>query len=304
MRSSTLQLFALLTTVAVMFMALPAALACESDLDARVTFAIDTVGPEPAGDVNVGYTIVPYAADSGEGDDCEEPVDGGCPEDPEDPGDPGDPGDPTDPGDPGDPGDPTDPEPVTGILSVGVGSDEVFELPAGDADFEFELSGYETLVLSRNICGDTTVRATLLSNTPATFSAYIGRWEGDVAAEGALVTLKGRDERMGERFEAEVDAAGQVEIDGVPAGFYELEVLLQLEESYEHIELGFVDLLHDAHLSIRLRSSDDLPNTKITCAAMSQRGNPTANWSVLALFLFVLAQLGVVRGRAVRRRYE
>lgn len=294
MRSSTLQLLALLTTVVVMFIALPAAMACESELDARVTFAIDTVGPEPTGDVNVTYTIVPYVTEPTEegangGETCEDPDDTSCQEDPEN----------TENAE-----EPAAPEPVSGTLNVGIGSDDVFELPAGDGDFEFELSGYETLVLSRNVCGDTTVRATLLSNTPVSFSAYIGRWEGDAAAEGAHVTLSGRDERMGERFEAEVNAAGRVEIDDVPAGFYELEVMLQLDGSYEHIELGFVDLLDDAHVSIRLRSSEDLPNTKITCAAMSQGSNPTANWSVAALLLLVLTQLGFVRGRAVRRRYE
>lgn len=282
MRSSIRQLLALLTTIVMMFIALPAALACESGEDASVIFAIDTIGPESTEDVTVTYTITPYAVDVDLDDEngCEDEDDESCLEDPE------------------------DPEPVSGTLSVGVGSDEVFELPAGDGDFEFELSGYETLVLSRNVCGETTVRATLLSNTPATFSAYVGRWEGEVVAEGALVVLKGRDERMGESFEAEVDSDGQVQIDDVPAGFYELDVRLQLDGSYEHIELGFIDLLNDAHLSIRLRSSKDLPNSRITCATMAQGGSPSADWSVIALFLLVLGQLSILRGRTLRRRDE
>lgn len=260
MRSSNFQLLATLTTLVMILLASSAALACESGEDADVTFAIHAVGSDGAlDDVQVTYTIVPYS------DDAE------------------------------DPGSPEAPTPVTGTLEVGVDSDAVFELPAGSADIEFALAGYETLVLHRSLCGETTVRANLLSDTPVTFSAYVGRWQGDVPAEGTRVTLTGRDERMAEHFEADVDADGHVHIEDIPAGFYKIDMWLPLGHSHEHLELDFTNLLDDAHVSVRLRSSANRPNSEITCAAMGDTNTASTNVGVVALLLLVC-------GHVMRRR--
>jgi|GEM_PF-4914856 len=309
MRSSVVHLFAIFSVCSLVMTFSHDANACDVSEDAAVSFAIRTVGADtPTDDVTVHYHIVPYASSGDDGalDPCDEdPTDPACDEgtdpDPcdEDPTDPAcDEGTDPDPCDE----DPTDPacdeniEPVTGSLTVKLDDAETFALPAGEGDFEFELPGYETTVIHRSICGETTIRVTLMSDVSASFSAHVRRWDGKTLAEGTQIILRGQNERLGETFEGAVDAEGQVQIDDVPAGVYALEAWLPLGNAHELLELEGIDIFQDAHLSIRLRSSADRPSYRITCASIGEGvwGQSGGAWM---LWMMVMGALVALRTR-------
>lgn len=294
MRSSVLHLVAIFSLCLLSVAASSEAEACEAGAEAQVTFAIRTIGAEaPTDDVTVNYHILPYVAstDGGATDPCDDdPNDPAC-----DSGGATDPCD-DDPNDPACVDVPEEPTPVSGSLSVSWDDTENFELPAGEGDFEFVLPGYETTVVHRSICGETSVRVTLMSDAASTFSAYVSRWDGQSPAEGAQLTLRGQNERIGEKFEAAVDADGQIQMEGIPAGMYALEAWLPLGNSHEILELEGIEILQDVHLSIRLRSSVDRPSYRVTCASVN--GFTTA-WgaNTLWLWMMILGALVVLRTR-------
>lgn len=314
MRSSVLHLAAIFSLCLLSVAASSEAEACEAGAEAHVTFAIRTIGAEaPTDDVTVNYHVLPYVAstDGGTTDPCDDdPSDPACDfggtTDPcdDDPSDPAcDSGGATDPCD-DDPSDPLcaevpeEPTPVSGSLQVSWDGTEIFELPAGEGDFEFVLPGYETTVVHRSICGETSVRVTLMSDAASTFSAYVSRWDGQSPAEGAQLTLRGQNERIGEKFEAAVDADGQIQMEGIPAGMYALEAWLPLGNSHEILELEGIEILQDVHLSIRLRSSVDRPSYRVTCASVD--GFTTA-WGANTLWLWMMVFGALV---VLRTRYD
>lgn len=253
---------AALASTALLLSAPFAAFACAEGEDATVTWNLSALGQQPVqGDATVSYTIISTPA----------PI--AC--DPEDE-------------DEGEPCDDTVPAPVehTGTLEVPL--NEAFEsvLPAGSAEFVVEVPDFEPALLDRILCGDLTIRATLLPEAPSSLTVRVATWDDIASPENAKLTLVGLDERAGERYEARADADGTIIVEDIAPGFYELQIRHPLGTSNERIDLAFVDLLSDAQISVRLRSSSDRAVATVTCAtALGGSSSAALLFSVLGLFL-------------------
>lgn len=141
-------------------------------------------------------------------------------------------------------------------------------LPAGDAELIIEFGDYEPLVLDRQLCGATSIRAALMPTAPVTLSLTARTWADIASPEGTVIRLDGLDDREGESHEGTLDADGALTISDIAPGFYRLDAWQPLGTSHERVQLDFVDLLGDSSVSMRLRSSIDLPGTSANCASM------------------------------------
>lgn len=255
---------AALATAALLLSTPLAASACADGEDATVMWNLSALGRQPVqGDATVGYTILTTPAPT----PC-------APED-----------------EPCEPAPPAEPVEVTGTLSVPLYESFKAVLPAGEAEFVVEFPDFEPVLLDRTLCGTVNLRATLLPAAPATLTVHVATWDDIASPEHAKLTLMGFDERAGETYEAKANAAGEILVEDIAPGFYQLKIRHPLGTSNERIDLAFVDLLGDAHIRVRLRSSIDRPEATVSCAAV-QGGSSSA-----ALILSVLGLFWVSRRR-------
>lgn len=179
--------------------------------------------------------------------------------------------------------------PVVGSLVVPFAAATVMTLPSGVAELTISAPGFEDRVLTRSVCGPSRVRATLMPDRLVTLSLRVIALQEGGSVAGTTVTLEGIDERAGERHEAVLAADGTVSVSDIQAGFYAVSLRQTAGGVSQYVHLPMVDLLDDGKLSVRLRASDDLPDTKITCS-MATGG--AGSWAAL---LAGLALIGMRR---------
>lgn len=174
---------------------------------------------------------------------------------------------------------------VEGTIDVPFDGPHTAPLPAGDAELVVELDGYEPVLIDRLLCGAVSIRAALLPTTPVTLTLTARTWADIASPEGTVVRLDGVDDREGEHYEGTLDADGTLTLSDITPGFYRLDAWQPLGNSHERVTLDFVDLLGDSSVSLRLRSSVDLPGTSTNCAAM---GGASSLWGMAAAFFLLL----------------
>lgn len=183
---------------------------------------------------------------------------------------------------------PTDDEGATPVITeLTLGERTLVEGPSGAVSLTFERGGSETRVLERDTCRDASVSLTLVPDTLSVLDGRVLLNTGDDAAAsaGAQVTLRGERERAGIVFTDEVGSDGRYRIEDVPAGVYRLSVSYEDSESTQSFDRSGVELLSDGTVTIRLRSSADLPEVEEGCATSSGAVSPFALLVMLGLML-------------------
>lgn len=183
---------------------------------------------------------------------------------------------------------PLDDEGATPVVAeVSLGERTSVEGPSGAVSLTFERTGSETRVLERDTCRDASVSLTLVPDSLSTLDGRVFLNIGDdpAASAGAEVILRGEGQRAGIVFTEEVGEDGRYRIEEMPAGVYRLRVDYEDSESTQRFDRSGIDLLSDGTVTVRLRSSADLPEVEEGCATSSMPGSPFGLLVMLGLLL-------------------